>query len=48
MYDHIDFRYEILKRLGKGSFGVVLQCKDHKTGDIVALKIVRNKQKLKK
>ena len=34
--------------MGKGSFGVVLLCFDHKDNVDVALKIVRNKQKLKK
>lgn len=47
-FDHIDFRYEIKKILGKGSFGVVLQCFDHKRKELIALKIVRNKDKLKK
>lgn len=30
MNDHINYRYEILSRLGKGAFGVVLKCFDHK------------------
>ena len=28
----IAYRYEIVKRIGKGSFGQVFECKDHKTG----------------
>lgn len=43
--DHIGYRYEVLKFLGKGSFGTALKCFDHKTGKEVALKIVKNKQK---
>jgi len=43
--DHIGFRYEIIDIFGKGSFGQVLKCKDHKVGEIVALKIIRNHQK---
>lgn len=43
--DHIGYRYQIIKFLGKGSFGTALQCIDHKTGGEVALKIVKNKQK---
>ena len=41
-YDHIGYRYEILKVLGKGSFGQVLKVYDHKTGEFAALKIIRN------
>lgn len=28
-HDHIAYRYEIMRKLGKGSFGVVLKCLDH-------------------
>jgi len=41
----IAYRYEILGRLGKGSFGVVLKCLDHQTQRVVAVKIVRNKKR---
>ncbi|KAL8286436.1 hypothetical protein RQP46_004453 [Phenoliferia psychrophenolica] len=44
-HDHIRFRYEAFDVLGKGSFGQVLQCRDHKTGDMVAIKIIRNKKR---
>lgn len=40
--DHIFYRYEILKIIGKGTFGVVLQAYDHKTQRGVALKVIRN------
>lgn len=30
--DHIGYRYEIQKFLGKGSFGTALRCYDHKLG----------------
>lgn len=46
--DHVSFRFEIKRQLGKGSFGIVFLCFDHKEKIDVALKIVRNKQKLKK
>ena len=46
--DHIDYRYEIQKKLGRGAFGVVLKCFDHKTKDFVALKILKNWKKLHK
>lgn len=44
-HDHLMYRYEVLEVLGKGSFGQVLQCKDHKTGEMVAIKIIRNKRR---
>ena len=43
--DHIAYRFEVLDFLGKGSFGQALKCVDHKTGEIVAIKIIRNKKK---
>ena len=43
--DHLAYRYEIIKLLGRGSFGQVLQCLDHKTGNYVAIKLIRNKRR---
>ena len=43
--DHIAYRYEIMDILGKGSFGVVLRCMDHKRKEVVAIKVIRNKRK---
>lgn len=43
--DHLAYRYEIIKLLGRGSFGQVLQCRDHKTGQYVAIKLIRNKRR---
>lgn len=43
--DHLAYRYEIEGVLGRGSFGQVLQCRDHKTGLCVAIKIIRNKKR---
>jgi dual specificity tyrosine-phosphorylation-regulated kinase 2/3/4 len=45
MGDHIAYRYEVTDTLGKGSFGQVLRCKDHRTGESVAIKIIRNKKR---
>jgi hypothetical protein len=45
MHDHLCYRYEITETLGKGSFGQVLKCLDHKTGEYVAIKIIRNKKR---
>lgn len=35
------FRYEILEVIGKGSFGQVIRALDHKTGQHIAIKIIR-------
>lgn len=43
--DHLAYRYEIVDTLGKGSFGQVLNCRDHATGQSVAIKIIRNKKR---
>ncbi|KAI8998918.1 hypothetical protein BD414DRAFT_406715 [Trametes punicea] len=44
-HDHLAYRYEVIDTLGKGSFGQVLQCRDHGTGESVAIKIIRNKKR---
>ncbi|KAL8815170.1 MAG: hypothetical protein Q9223_005669 [Gallowayella weberi] len=43
--DHLSYRYEIVDILGKGSFGQVVRCIDHRTGGLVAIKIIRNKKR---
>jgi len=43
--DHLAYRYEIIDILGKGSFGQVARCIDHKTGTLMAIKIIRNKKR---
>lgn len=43
--DHMAYRYEVVDVLGKGSFGQVVRCVDHKDGGIVAIKIIRNKKR---
>lgn len=43
--DHLSYRYEVVDMLGKGSFGQVVRCIDHKTGGLVAIKIIRNKKR---
>jgi dual specificity tyrosine-phosphorylation-regulated kinase 2/3/4 len=44
-HDHIAYRYEVLKIIGKGSFGQVVKAYDHKTREHVALKMVRNEKR---
>jgi hypothetical protein len=43
--DHVAYRYEIIETLGKGSFGQVLKCFDHKKKEHVAVKIIRSKKR---
>ncbi|TRY54549.1 hypothetical protein DNTS_033413 [Danionella cerebrum] len=45
LHDHVGYRYEVLEVIGKGSFGQVLKCLDHKTNEMVAIKIIRNKKR---
>lgn len=44
-HDHVAYRYEILKVIGKGSFGQVVKAYDHKMQCHIALKIVRNEKR---
>ncbi|KAI8384240.1 kinase-like domain-containing protein [Radiomyces spectabilis] len=45
MQDHLGYRYEVLEELGRGSFGQVVKCFDHKTRSTVAIKLIRNKKR---
>ncbi|XP_076878123.1 dual specificity tyrosine-phosphorylation-regulated kinase 4 isoform X2 [Brachyhypopomus gauderio] len=45
LHDHVAYRYEVLEVIGKGSFGQVLKCLDHKTNETVAIKVIRNKKR---
>ncbi|RHY13473.1 hypothetical protein DYB28_002486 [Aphanomyces astaci] len=45
LHDHIAYRYDVVGHLGRGSFGQVLKCHDYASRQMVAVKIVRNKQK---
>ncbi|XP_068443106.1 dual specificity tyrosine-phosphorylation-regulated kinase 2 [Clinocottus analis] len=44
-HDHIAYRYEVLKVIGKGSFGQVVKAFDHRSQTHVALKMVRNEKR---
>lgn len=43
--EHIAYRFQMLKVLGKCSFGGVIKCIDHKTGEEVAVKFLRDSPK---
>ncbi|KAK8866494.1 hypothetical protein M9Y10_009458 [Tritrichomonas musculus] len=44
--DHIKYQYQQLDELGRGAFGCVIKCYDHKHKRTVAVKLVRDKPKL--
>lgn len=43
--DHLAYRFEVIDKLGSGSFGQALKCFDHKTQQTVAIKVIRNKKR---
>jgi len=43
--DHLAYRYEIIENLGKGSFGQVFKCFDHRSKEYLAVKVIRNKKR---
>lgn len=43
--DHLAYRFEVQRALGRGSFGQVVECLDHRTQRQVAVKIIRNRAK---
>ncbi|XP_067358659.1 dual specificity tyrosine-phosphorylation-regulated kinase 4 isoform X2 [Channa argus] len=45
LHDHIAYRFEVLEVIGKGSFGQVVKCLDHKNNELVAIKMIRNKKR---
>ena len=45
--DHLCFRYEIVENLGKGTFGKVFKCLDHKRKIYVAVKIINKSPRMK-
>ena len=40
--EHVAFQFEILDTLGRGNFGQVMRCFDHKSKRMVALKVINN------
>jgi len=45
--DHFSYRYEIKSKLGMGAFGDCYKVLDHKTNEVVALKVIRNERRFK-
>lgn len=45
MHDHVAYRYEVIRVIGRGSFGQVVKAYDHKRHEHVALKMVRNEER---
>lgn len=40
--DQVNYRFQMIEMIGKGAFGQVIKCDDHKTGRQVAIKMVKN------
>ena len=40
--DHIAYRYEVLEVMGEGTYGRVFKSRDHKTKQLVAMKVIAN------
>lgn len=47
-HDHLAYKYEILGILGKGSFGQVLKCFDHKSKTMRAVKVIPNRTRFQR
>ena len=43
--DQIGYRFEVGELIGKGAFGQVIKCRDHKKKEDVAIKMVKNQKK---
>ncbi|CAJ1036299.1 putative Protein kinase domain/Protein tyrosine kinase [Leishmania utingensis] len=41
--DHLLYRYEVVRILGQGTFGIVVRALDHKYHRLVAVKVIKNK-----
>ena len=42
---HLNYRYEIIECLGKGSFGEAIKCYDYKNKEFVCIKIINSEEK---
>jgi dual specificity tyrosine-phosphorylation-regulated kinase 2/3/4 len=48
VYDHIAYRYEIIRKIALGEYGYILKVFDHKRSVYASLKVVRNRRLLHK
>ena len=46
--DSLNYRYQVIDNVGNGAFGSCYKCLDHKKNRIVAVKIIKNQENLKK
>jgi dual specificity tyrosine-phosphorylation-regulated kinase 2/3/4 len=46
--DQIDYRYQLINELGKGTFSNVYRCVDHKYDKFVAVKVIKNNERYKR
>ena len=46
--DHVKYQYQQMSELGRGAFGSVIKCFDHKTRKIYALKFIKDTPKMLK
>jgi dual specificity tyrosine-phosphorylation-regulated kinase 2/3/4 len=44
--DHINYRYQIIEEIGRGTFGNVVKCRDVKTDTLVAIKILKKSSRI--
>ena len=42
---HLNYRYEVIECLGKGSFGEAIKCYDYKNKELVCIKIINSQEK---
>ena len=42
--DHLNYRYQLLSKLGQGAFSDVFHCLDHKHNREVVVKVVKNEK----
>ena len=42
--DHLAYRYELLELIGRGAYGLVYRCYDHRRKELVAVKVVRKQR----
>lgn len=46
--DHLEYRFQIMEYMGRGTFGAVVKAYDHKKRWVCAVKLIRNKKQFQK